>query len=41
MIEGLDRTAAQAVGMDADRLEALVDLLDRTYVTSGKLPHMQ
>ncbi|NWK98803.1 serine hydrolase [Sphingobium lactosutens] len=40
-VEGLDRAAAQAAGMDPDRLEALVDFLDRTYVTSGKLPHMQ
>lgn len=36
-----DRAAAQAVGMDPDRLDALVDRIDRTYVVTGKLPHMQ
>lgn len=36
-----DAAAAQAAGMDPDRLDALVDHLDRTYVQSGKLPHMQ
>jgi len=29
------------VGMDADRLGALADNLDRTYVASGKLPHLR
>lgn len=36
-----DRAAARAAGMDADRLDALVDMLDRTYVATGRLPHMQ
>ncbi|WIA55344.1 serine hydrolase [Sphingobium sp. WTD-1] len=36
-----DAAAARAAGMDPDRLDALVDHLDRTYVQSGKLPHMQ
>jgi len=36
-----DAAAAQAAGMDSDRLDALIDHLDRTYVQSGKLPHMQ
>lgn len=36
-----DRAAARATGMDADRLDALVDMIDRTYVASGRLPHMQ
>lgn len=36
-----DRAAARAVGMDPDRLDALVDFLDRTYLATGKLPHMQ
>ncbi|MFD1107605.1 serine hydrolase domain-containing protein [Sphingobium olei] len=35
-----DRAAAEAAGMDADRLDALVAELDATYVASGKLPHM-
>lgn len=41
MMDGVDRAAAQAAGMDPDRLAALVDFLDRTYLASGKLPHMQ
>ncbi|MCI4589765.1 beta-lactamase family protein [Sphingobium sp. BYY-5] len=41
MAEGLDRAAAQAAGMDPDRLDALLGFLDRTYIESGKLPHMQ
>ena len=36
-----DAAAARAAGMDPDRLDALVDHLDQTYVQSGKLPHMQ
>ncbi|MFY9348801.1 MAG: serine hydrolase domain-containing protein [Sphingobium sp.] len=36
-----DRAAARATGMDADRLDALIDMIDRTYVASGRLPHMQ
>ena len=36
-----DAAAARAAGMAPDRLDALVDHLDRTYVQSGKLPHMQ
>ena len=36
-----DAAAARAAGMDPNRLDALVDHLDRTYVQSGKLPHMQ
>ncbi|WP_323810241.1 serine hydrolase domain-containing protein [Sphingobium baderi] len=36
-----ERDAARDVGMDADRIDALVDRLDRTYVASGKLPHLQ
>ncbi|WP_066769434.1 serine hydrolase domain-containing protein [Sphingobium sp. CCH11-B1] len=35
-----DRAAAQAAGMDADRLDALVEELDAAYLASGKLPHM-
>ncbi|EQB16209.1 serine hydrolase domain-containing protein [Sphingobium lactosutens] len=41
MLDGLDRAAALAAGMDADRLDALVTFLDQHYVQSGKLPHMQ
>ncbi|MCP1470772.1 CubicO group peptidase (beta-lactamase class C family) [Sphingobium sp. OAS761] len=40
MTEGLDRAAAQAAGMDPDRLAALIDGLDARYILSGKLPHM-
>ncbi|MGE4323863.1 MAG: serine hydrolase domain-containing protein [Sphingobium sp.] len=36
-----DAAAARAVGMDAARLDALVDELDRAYLATGKLPHMQ
>ena len=41
MLDGLDRAAAIAAGMDADRLDALVTFLDHHYIQSGKLPHMQ
>ncbi len=41
MVDGIDGKAASAAGMDPDRLGALVDHLDRTYLASGKLPHMQ
>ncbi|WP_298400107.1 serine hydrolase [Sphingobium sp.] len=41
MTTGVNRAAAQAAGMDVDRLEALVAHLDRTYLSTGKLPHMQ
>ena len=41
MLDGLDRAAAIAAGMDADRLDALVMFLDHHYIQSGKLPHMQ
>lgn len=41
MTDGVDRAAAIAAGMDPDRLGALVDHLDTTYVVPGKLPHMQ
>lgn len=40
MTDVTDRAAARAAGMDADRLDALVDMLDRTYVATGQLPHM-
>lgn len=40
MIDGLDRGAAHAAGMDPDRLAALVHHLDRDYLATGKLPHM-
>ncbi|MDX3900428.1 MAG: serine hydrolase domain-containing protein [Sphingobium sp.] len=32
---------AAGLGMDADKLDALVDFLDRKYICTGKLPHMQ
>ncbi|WP_093084990.1 serine hydrolase domain-containing protein [Sphingobium sp. AP50] len=41
MVGMTDRAAAQAAGMDPDRLDALVESLDRRYLASGKLPHMQ
>ncbi len=41
MAEYTDRAAARAVGMDADRLDALARRFDRDYVRTGKLPHMQ
>lgn len=41
MVDGLDGKAALAAGMDPERLGALVEHLDRTYLASGKLPHMQ
>ena len=37
----VDAAAAQAAGMSAARLEALVAHLHRDYVEPGKLPHMQ
>lgn len=37
----IDKAACRAAGMDPDRLEALVGFLDRTYLATGKLPHMQ
>ena len=37
---GVDRSAARAAGMDADRLAALADQLN-AYVVDGKLPHLQ
>ncbi len=40
MIDGLDRDAARAAGMDADTLAGLVEHLDRAYLSTGKLPHM-
>jgi len=36
MTNGVDRVAAQAAGMDPDRLDALVDFLDRTYLASSR-----
>ena len=36
-----DRAAAQAAGMDPDHLDALIDMIDSSYVATGKLPHMQ
>ncbi|MBJ7443929.1 MAG: beta-lactamase family protein, partial [Sphingobium sp.] len=41
MTDGVDRAAARAAGMDPDRLDALIGHLDRTYLASGKLAHMQ
>lgn len=41
MTDGVDKAAAQAAGMDPDRLGALIDQLDTTYLASGKLAHMQ
>lgn len=41
MTDGVDKAAAQAAGMDPDRLGALIDHLDATYLASGKLAHMQ
>lgn len=37
----VDVTAARETGMNPDRLAALVDHLQGTYVDSGKLPHLQ
>lgn len=37
---GVDRSAARAAGMDADRLAALADQLN-AYVVDRKLPHLQ
>lgn len=39
--EAVTDAAARAVGMDAVRLDALVDELDRDYLATGKIPHMQ
>ena len=41
MMDGLDRDAAVAAGMAPDRLDALAAMLDRSYVQSGKLAHIQ
>ncbi|WP_130752667.1 serine hydrolase domain-containing protein [Sphingobium xenophagum] len=41
MTDGVDKAAAQAAGMEPDRLGALIDHLDATYLASGKLAHMQ
>jgi CubicO group peptidase (beta-lactamase class C family) len=41
MMDGMDRAAMLAAGMDPDRLAALVADLDSRYVMAGKLPHMQ
>lgn len=41
MADGVDRAACLATGVDPDRLEGLVDFLDRTYIATGRLPHMQ
>ena len=41
MTDGVDKAAAQAAGMEPDRLGALIDHLDTTYLASGKLAHMQ
>ena len=41
MTDGVDKAATQAAGMDPDRLGALIDHLDATYLASGKLAHMQ
>lgn len=41
MTDGVDKAAAQAAGMDPDRLGALIDHLCATYLASGKLAHMQ
>ncbi|WP_145200565.1 serine hydrolase domain-containing protein [Sphingobium sp. B2] len=41
MTDGVDKAAAQAAGMDPDRLGALIDHLGATYLASGKLAHMQ
>ncbi|MFZ2996778.1 serine hydrolase domain-containing protein [Sphingobium sp.] len=40
MVDGMDRAAAQAAGMDGDRLDALIGSIDRQYMATGKLPHM-
>ena len=37
----VNEAAAESVGMDAGRLRALAEGLDRTYVASGKLPHLR
>ena len=41
MTDGIDSKAAIAAGMDPDRLDALVAMLDSRYLAPGKLPHMQ
>lgn len=37
----VDAAAARAAGMDAGKLQALVDFIHGNYVAPGKLPHMQ
>ena len=37
----VDEAAALALGMDPERLEALAERLDRTYVATGRLPHLR
>lgn len=37
----VDVAAARAAGMDAGKLQALVNFIHGTYVAPGKLPHMQ
>lgn len=37
----VDVAAARAAGMDAGKLDALVDFVHERYVAPGKLPHMQ
>ena len=37
----MDEDAAQALGMDPERMKALADRLSRTYVATGKLPHLR
>lgn len=39
--EVTDTIRAAELGMDAGKLDALVEHLDATYVRTGKLPHMQ
>ena len=41
MSDGVDRAAAKEAGMDPDRLLALIGSIDRQYLVTGKLPHMQ
>lgn len=40
-IQVTDPIRAAALGMDAGKLDTLVEYLDATYVRAGKLPHMQ
>lgn len=41
VIGQVDAAAAQAAGMDAGKLQALVGFVHENYVAPGKLPHMQ